>query len=651
MAVDYLSAINQRGSGLNITQIVDSIVEAETAPQKDQINDKIEAKTLEISAMGEVATELNKLKENTLDFANKTLLTTTSSSTAASLTISNPSSANAFQSDINISNLATAQTLEFSGFSLPSTSIGSGTITVDFGNWITNGTATDNESLFDSGTSVTASTSLGSPKAHSTLGGVVRILTSSGGDQSSTTFTVVGTDMAGNIITEEINGGGDGVAVTTSNVFKTVTSITPGATVGTGSVRVGHIAASFGPNTSKASSTITISSSSNSLSGIAGSLNTIAGVTANVINKGDGTYSLVVRSDTGVNDAIKLTVSEDISDPGLSTFDTTSDNSAHQTTAAADASLTVDGVSVSRSTNSITDLFDGYTLDISSKSTSSFRVSSSLDKSSAFSTMKDFIDTLNSTRSKLNELTLIGTETVEEGPLARNVAVNSIKKEINNLVTGPIKGFGRDSIYLSQLGIRTNQDGTLTINETTFNSQLDTNATVFDAIFNTMFSSSSTYLKVEASSADSKPTPGVYSYQSDGSSATLDGSSMTLSSDSSGNSYFLSNGLTQNTRGIKITENQTVASAFVYYGESLVDKISEYIEDTLKVSGALTKAQTSAGSVLSDYSLDLSEIDEKVANLTDRYKSQFSAMESAVTSLKSTGDYLTNMMDAWNKDK
>ena len=116
-------------------------------------------------------------------------------------------------------------------------------------------------------------------------------------------------------------------------------------------------------------------------------------------------------------------------------------------------------------------------------------------------------------------------------------------------------------------------------------------------------------------------------------------------------SYFLSNGLTQNTRGIKITENQTVASAFVYYGESLVDKISEYIEDTLKVSGTLTKAQTSAGSVLSNYSLDLSEIDEKVINLTERYKSQFSAMESAVTSLKSTGDYLTNMMDAWNQDK
>jgi hypothetical protein len=42
MAVDYLSAINQSGSGLNITQIVDSLVEAEKAPQENQIQTKID---------------------------------------------------------------------------------------------------------------------------------------------------------------------------------------------------------------------------------------------------------------------------------------------------------------------------------------------------------------------------------------------------------------------------------------------------------------------------------------------------------------------------------------------------------------------------------------------------------------------------------
>ena len=37
MAVDYLSAINSGGSGLNITQIVDSLVDAEKAPQENII--------------------------------------------------------------------------------------------------------------------------------------------------------------------------------------------------------------------------------------------------------------------------------------------------------------------------------------------------------------------------------------------------------------------------------------------------------------------------------------------------------------------------------------------------------------------------------------------------------------------------------------
>ena len=43
--VDYLSAINSRGSGLNITQIVDSLVEAEKAPQENSIQTRIEQKT------------------------------------------------------------------------------------------------------------------------------------------------------------------------------------------------------------------------------------------------------------------------------------------------------------------------------------------------------------------------------------------------------------------------------------------------------------------------------------------------------------------------------------------------------------------------------------------------------------------------------
>ena len=97
----------------------------------------------------------------------------------------------------------------------------------------------DDDSLF-SGKTVSANTSFGTPTAHSSLGGKITIKTAGGGNQSSTVFTVVGTDMSGNALTETITGAiANGTSIG-QKVFKTVTSITPGGTVGSGTVTVGH---------------------------------------------------------------------------------------------------------------------------------------------------------------------------------------------------------------------------------------------------------------------------------------------------------------------------------------------------------------------------------------------------------------------------
>ena len=62
MTVDYLSALNTGGSGLNIKQIVDSIVNAETAPKKDLIDKKSEKQNIAISDLATVVSDLNDLK-------------------------------------------------------------------------------------------------------------------------------------------------------------------------------------------------------------------------------------------------------------------------------------------------------------------------------------------------------------------------------------------------------------------------------------------------------------------------------------------------------------------------------------------------------------------------------------------------------------
>ena len=712
MAVDYISALNQNGSGLNLTQIVESLVEAETAPKKESINKKIEENNASISAFGELSSDLNTLKTSLETYKNKTTLSTSSASTAATLSIKSPSSAKSFSSDINISSLATPQTLEFTGFALPSSNTGSGSIVIEFGQWLS-GAITDNDSVY-SKASVTSGTSLGTPISHSSLKGTISLL-SEGGDLSSTNFTVTGTDMAGNIISETIAGPTFGNTTSGSKVFKTVTNIVPDTTVAGGQVTVGNIAATFGLNSDKTTRAITIPSGA-TLTTVASSLDALSGVSANILNKGDGTYSLLVRSDTGLNSALRLSVTETGGDPGLSTFDN-STNNTQQATAASDASLTVDGVSITRSKNSIDDLFDGFTLSLSSTTTSAFRIKSSLDKSSSLTTLKGFVDSINTLRKKINDLSSNDLNS-EKGPLHNNIIVNTIKNKINKILSGPIVGFDTSNKYLAELGVSTNQDGTLELNEQTFNSKFDNNTSVFNAIFNSMYNSDSPYLKVQSSVGNPTTTPGIYTYKSESfekslsssasvstpqtivldnvtnlevgdfvigsgfasgtkitgisgttitlsaalnntissgtsvkfSRGTLDGLSLSSITDSDGNSHFVSDGNATNTAGIKLTETQSIVAANVFYGKSLVEELDEFLNSSLKSTGLINSGKLEINSKLSEFNLDLLEIDDKVASLTERYTSQFTAMEQAVTSLKSTGNYMENLLKSWNKD-
>ena len=72
------------------------------------------------------------------------------------------------------------------------------------------------------------------------LGGKINIKTATSGDRTGVNFTVVGRDMSGNQITEVITGAIGGETAKGTKIFKTVTSITPSATTGSGNIEIGH---------------------------------------------------------------------------------------------------------------------------------------------------------------------------------------------------------------------------------------------------------------------------------------------------------------------------------------------------------------------------------------------------------------------------
>ena len=140
MTVDYLSAINKQGSGLNITQIVDSLVQAETAPLLSRIQNNIEEKNAAISGYGLVAAELGKLKDYAVTAQGSSSYQITSDNAAVGVKVIDQSLTKAFDGKISVSQLATSQTLEFSGFSSKTAAVNKGTINIDFGSWNIDGT-------------------------------------------------------------------------------------------------------------------------------------------------------------------------------------------------------------------------------------------------------------------------------------------------------------------------------------------------------------------------------------------------------------------------------------------------------------------------------------------------------------------------------
>tara|TARA_B100000886_G_scaffold315524_1_gene253544 strand:+ start:224 stop:1867 length:1644 start_codon:yes stop_codon:yes gene_type:complete len=547
MSVDYLSALNSKGSGLNITQIVDSLVQAETAPQKDLLQAKIEKRTTAISALATLSSELGNLKTNISGFSGTSKFTATSTSTGNTISVSDTSSATPFTSDVQVTALATSQTLEFSGYTSPTQELATGSISVDFGTWNSNATA-------------------------------------------------------------------------------------------------------FTRDSSVSAVTATISDSNKTLAGIASSLNALTGVSASIVKKAENSYSLLVRSETGADNALRLTVTPTSSGSTITALDTTSDNNNHQTVAASNATLTVDGISIARESNSIADLFEGYTLDLTATTSSTFRVSGALDTTTAYNQMQSFIDSLNSSRTKLNELTKTGSATSEAGPLSNDPVAAAVVKRLRSLTNGALTGFGTSSLYLSNLGVRTNLDGTLTLTKSSFESALATDATTFDAIFNSTATSDSDFLSV-TKSASADITPGTYAwtFNSSSSVATLGGTTLTTSTDGDGNTVYAPT--SGDLLGVSVTPSQNVATANVFIGKSLVDTISDYIDETIKSAGDLSNRKAQITTEVTDLNLDSTKLDERMEEIRTRYTKQFSAMEALVTSMNNTGEFLTNMMDAFNKDR
>ncbi|MNQ24829.1 Flagellar hook-associated protein 2 [compost metagenome] len=219
-----------------------------------------------------------------------------------------------------------------------------------------------------------------------------------------------------------------------------------------------------------------------SLNGIVKAVNAddTLGVRATVITDGDGkSYLMLTAKNTGVQASVKsITVTgEDSLKNVLSYSSTDAANSKMTATAAVDAEIDINGITVKSGTNNISTAIDGVTLNLSAKTEAGKPITLKLesDPSVASKAIQGFVTAYNTLQTTIKNLTAFDADAATNQPLTGDGTTRSIQSSLTSalqFVTG--EGSLRS---LADLGITTNPTTRqLTLDQTKLDKALASNS-------------------------------------------------------------------------------------------------------------------------------------------------------------------------------
>jgi len=182
------------------------------------------------------------------------------------------------------------------------------------------------------------------------------------------------------------------------------------------------------------------------------------GVTASILTETPTSNRLILTSDnTGTVNAITTAFTGTLgTDLGLT-----------EITAAADAQIKVDGFTVTRSSNVISDALSGVTLTLVGTTASTAALTISRDTDTVKTNIQSFVDAFNTLKSTMDGL---GSKELQADSTLR-----SVQNGIQSVLNTPPGGLSIAFSYLSAIGVSLQKDGTLSVDSTVLDTALAAN--------------------------------------------------------------------------------------------------------------------------------------------------------------------------------
>lgn len=386
-----------------------------------------------------------------------------------------------------------------------------------------------------------AAQAAGAPVAAS-LGSQGQLELSTTDQGSAATLQVTGgTALASlGLATQSSAATGTNAIVSVDGTLTTITNVTAGEAVPLSSGTGGTLTVTVGPSAHLSVGSVTaqnVSTGNGSLADVVSAINNAgAGVTASAVSNGSGGYLLDLSSTSTGTDA-NIGISP-------SAFSGSALGPLQVAQAAQDAEVSIGGTggpTISSSTNQLSGLLPGLTVDLVSASTTPVTLTVSPDASSMASKVSTLVDAANKVLSDISSQSQYNSSTQSGGPLLGSGLAEQITQQVLSLfaTAGGTSSLGN----VSAAGV-TEDKGTLKFSKTAFEAAYNANPTAVENLFTqggTFAPSSSTYSgQASLVYAGNATQPGSYAVVVDssatqasatGSTAYASGSSAIGSSD------------------------------------------------------------------------------------------------------------------------
>lgn len=245
--------------------------------------------------------------------------------------------------------------------------------------------------------------------------------------------------------------------------------------------------ASFASNGNGAKS-ITIDSSNNSLQGIRDAINAAEiGVTATLINDGYGTpYCLALSSDNnGVSNSLKISVSGDAALATLLAHDPANNSAQNlaETVTAQNANFKINGVAVSKTSNSVSDVVQGVTFTLKKITTSAATLTVARDTAAISSSISEFVKAYNDLSTTLKNVSAYNPVSQQGAILQGDSTVRSLQSQLRSMLSTSVVGASGGLTTLYDVGVSFQKDGTLSLDQTRLDSTIASNFSDIAGLF------------------------------------------------------------------------------------------------------------------------------------------------------------------------